>query len=330
MRQERVLITGGGGFIGSAIARALGQTGRPVVIADTFGSAASAKWKNLQHVAIDEIVSPDALECWCRDQSRSLGAIIHMGAISSTTEDDVDLIMHTNFELSRRLWQIAVDGQIPYIYASSAAVYGDGSSGFDEAVDPGLLKPLNAYGWSKLQFDWFTLRAAQKPAQWAGLRFFNVYGPGEGHKGGMRSMVRQIAEQAMSAGTVRLFRSYRPDIADGEQLRDFIHVQDCVRVVIWLLANPGISGIFNVGSGEASSFNQIAHHVFKILEVEPRIDYIDMPESIRDAYQYRTVAPLGKLSATGMDAPMIGASMGLRSYVGTIMKGERGDVAPKI
>lgn len=323
MMQERILITGGGGFIGSAIARALGKTGRPIVIADTFGSAASGKWKNLQHVAIDEIVTPDALECWCCDQAQSLGAIIHMGAISSTAEDDADLIMHTNFELSRRLWQVACDNRLAYIYASSAAVYGDGSSGFDEAIDPGVLKPLNAYGWSKLQFDWLALRAAQKPRQWAGLRFFNVYGPGEGHKGVMRSMVRQIAEQAMSTGTVRLFRSYRPDIADGGQLRDFVHVQDCVRVVIWLLANPGTSGIFNVGSGEAMSFNQIAHNVFETLEVEPRIEYIDMSESIRDAYQYRTVAPIGKLRAAGMDTPMIGASMGVRSYVGTIMKGER-------
>jgi ADP-L-glycero-D-manno-heptose 6-epimerase len=244
-----------------------------------------------------------------------------MGAISSTMEPDADLIAHTNFTLSRDLWDWAAERGGRLIYASSAATYGDGSAGFADADDLAslsALRPLNAYGWSKALFDQYACRNADRgraPAQWAGLKFFNVYGPNEGHKGAMRSVVAQKWPDAARGEPVRLFKSHRAGVEDGGQLRDFVYVQDAVEVVKWLLANPQVSGIYNLGTGEARSFRDLAEALFRAAGREPRIDYVDMPVEIRDRYQYFTEAQMGRLRAAGYERPFTPLEEGIGEYV---------------
>jgi ADP-L-glycero-D-manno-heptose 6-epimerase len=245
-----------------------------------------------------------------------------MGAISSTTETDVDLIVETNFRLSRRLWAWCAHTGTTFIYASSAATYGDGSAGFDD--DPSLdalvkLRPLNPYGWSKHLFDRMVLREVNsggpQPKHWAGLKFFNVYGPNEYHKGAMRSVVHQAFEQIQERGSVRLFRSHHPDYQDGGQLRDFIYVADCVDLVLWLMDNPEVCGLYNCGTGEARSFLDLAHAVFAAMGREPSVEYIDTPIEIRDRYQYFTQAESARLRAAGYPTPYTSLEDGVRDYV---------------
>ena len=244
-----------------------------------------------------------------------------MGAISSTTEPDADLILRTNFTLSRDLWDWCAIRGSRMIYASSAATYGDGETGFnddDDADSLSQLRPLNAYGYSKMLFDQYAVRQAdrdQTPRQWAGLKFFNVYGPNEGHKGGMKSVVAQIWPKVAAGETVTLFRSHNPNYADGGQMRDFVYVDDVVDIIEFLLQSPQVSGIFNAGSGQARSFADLARATFDAAGKTPSIDYVDTPLSIRDRYQYFTEARMDRIRAAGFEGQSTPLEEGVRRYV---------------
>lgn len=314
------IITGGAGFIGSNIAAALADRGEEVVICDRLGSG--DKWRNLAKHLITGFVSPQDLPGWLSACGGSVKSVIHMGAISATTETDVDLITDTNIKFSTLLWDWCAAHDVPLIYASSAATYGDGAQGFVDDNDPACLarlRPLNAYGWSKLAFDRFVVdqvrRGRRRPRQWAGLKFFNAYGPNEYHKGEMMSVVAKNHAIAAAGGRVRLFRSHRPDYADGGQLRDFVYVRDCVDVVLWLLEHPSVHGIFNVATGQARSFADLMTALYHAVGREPAIDYIDMPAPLRTRYQYFTQGDLTRLRDAGYRAPMTGLEDGVTEYV---------------
>jgi ADP-L-glycero-D-manno-heptose 6-epimerase len=321
-----ILLTGGAGFIGSNIAARLAEDpDLEVVVCDRLRAADSGKWRNLSKHAIADFIAPEALFDWLEHRADAIGAVIHMGAISSTSEADADKIIHTNFSLSRDLFQwCALNGR-RMIYASSAATYGDGAQGFSDLDDPtslAALRPLNAYGWSKSLFDLYAARAAGRgnaPPQWVGLKFFNVYGPNEAHKGAMKSVAAQIWPQARQGETVHLFKSYRNDYADGGQLRDFVYVRDIVDVVSWLLRTERVSGIFNLGSGEARSFYDLAQIVFRAAGQPSKIEYNDMPEHMRDKYQYFTKAEMSRLHKSGYDRPMTSLEDGIGDYIQTYL-----------
>jgi ADP-L-glycero-D-manno-heptose 6-epimerase len=318
---KRILVTGGGGFIGSNIAGTLADhTDYRVVVADFFGE--TEKWRNLLHHSIYEIIGPEETFYWLESNKQSLDAIIHMGAISSTTERNVDKLLNNNFALSRSLWNWAAQNKKRFIYASSAATYGNGGAGFKDELSmeyQAKLTPMNAYGWSKKLFDEFvSIAVAGKdamPAQWVGLKFFNVYGPNESHKDDQRSVVSQIYPHAAHGRPVKLFKSYHADYADGGQLRDFVYVKDCVKVTAWLLANPQVSGLFNLGTGKARSFADLANATFAAIGKPPAIQFIDMPEQIRPNYQYFTEADMSKLRAAGYTDQFYSLEEGVRDYV---------------
>ncbi|WP_373088149.1 ADP-glyceromanno-heptose 6-epimerase [Sneathiella sp.] len=318
--KDFVLVTGGAGFIGSNIVAALAEQGKSVVVCDWLETG--DKWKNLASSVISDFVDPDNLENWLAQCRTHITAIIHMGAISATTETDGDMILDRNFRPSRMLWTWASDNNVPFIYASSAATYGDGAAGFDDDASEAALarlKPLNLYGWSKQAFDRFVAReiarGATTPPQWAGLKFFNVYGPNEYHKGGMKSVIAQCYPSVANGEAVTLFKSHHPDYEDGGQLRDFVYVKDCVDVVLWLLDNPKVSGLFNLGTGKARSFKDLATAVFKAAGKEPQITYRDTPIEIRDKYQYFTEANMQKLRAKGFGGNLRSLEDGISDYV---------------
>ena len=313
-----IVVTGGAGFIGSNIVVALAGSGAAVAVCDRLRQA--DKWRNLAHVPLCELIAPEALLAWLPANAAAIEAVVHMGAISSTTEKDVDLIVDVNFRRSQELWRwCALEGK-RFIYASSAATYGAGEQGFDD--DPRrlpLLRPLNAYGWSKHLFDrWVagTLAAQDaSPPQWAGLKFFNVYGPNEYHKGSMRSVIAQKYPLAAAGQPVTLFRSGRPDVADGGQKRDFIYVRDCVQVVQWLLAHPQVNGLFNLGTGRARSFAELAGALFAVLKRPQRIEYIEGPAEVLAHYQYFTEARMERLREVGYTQPFTSLEEGVAEYV---------------
>jgi len=314
-----LLVTGGAGFIGSNLLASLSGAGRAdIAVNDMLGR--DGKWHNLSGRQLAEFVPPADLLRWL--EGRKLDAVVHFGAISSTTATDADLLMETNFRLSLRLFDWCASTRTPFIYASSAATYGDGSAGFSDDWSPEhlkRLKPLNLYGWSKHTFDLAVAeRAAREdklPPQWAGLKFFNVFGPNEYHKGEMMSLVAKRFDEAKAGKPVRLFKSHRPGIADGEQKRDFIYVDDAVAVVRWLMETPTVSGIFNVGTGRARSFRDLMNAMFAALGREPNIEYIDMPESIRDSYQYFTQAETENLRRAGYNADFTPLEESVKQYV---------------
>lgn len=316
-----VLVTGGAGFIGSNLVAGLTEAEWDVAVCDRLGDAALGKWRNLAKHPIVDFVAPEGLEDWLARHADRLEVIVHMGAVSSTTEPDADLIVHTNFGLSRRLWDWAAAHKVRFLYASSAATYGDGSRGFEDADDYASLRrlrPLNAYGWSKALFDLHARRQAdrgQAPPQWVGLKFFNVYGPNEQHKDEMRSVVHQKWPDAAAGETVRLFKSHRDDVPHGGQKRDFLYVRDAVEVVLWLLAHPEVSGIFNLGAGRSRSFRELAEILFRAVDQPCRIDYVDMPLAIRDRYQYFTEAKMNRLISAGYDKPFTSLEDGIADYV---------------
>lgn len=315
------VVTGGAGFIGSNIVAALEARGeQEIVISDRLRT--NEKWRNLSKRELADIVPPDHLFPFLEGHKSQIKAIFHMGAISSTTETDADLIISTNFSLSLALWTWCARNQVRLIYASSAATYGDGSMGFDDDGSvQGLakLRPLNAYGWSKLLFDRRVARlvAGGKPTppQWAGLKFFNVYGPNEGHKGSQKSVVAQIFPQAVLGNPAHLFRSHNPEYPDGGQMRDFVWVGDCVDVMIWLLDTPQVSGIFNLGTGAARAFKDLAEAIYIALGKEPYIKYVPTPQEIRNKYQYFTEAKMARLRAAGYNRPFTPLEEGVRRYV---------------
>ncbi|MBU6371761.1 MAG: ADP-glyceromanno-heptose 6-epimerase [Alphaproteobacteria bacterium] len=316
-----IIVTGGAGFIGSNIAARLAADGRDVVVVDSFGDSSLGKWRNLRDVDVADIVSPENLFAFLEKAWRDIDGIVHMGAISSTTETDVDLVVETNFRLSRDLWDWCVAWQRPLIYASSAATYGDGALGFvdsNDREDLRALKPLNAYGWSKKAFDLYAARRAAEgaaPPRWSGLKFFNVYGPNEGHKGAQKSVVAHMYPIAARGEAVRLFKSHHPDYADGGQLRDFICVRDCVDVVSWLLDEDIQGGVLNVGTGKARTFADLAGALFAALGAKPAITYVDTPIEIRDKYQYFTQADTTRLRALGYERQFTTIEAGVADYV---------------
>lgn len=322
MTLRMIVVTGGAGFIGSNIvARLTAETAYDVVVCDRLETADLAKWKNLAKHAIADFWSPEELFEQLERHAERIEAVVHMGAISSTTEPDADLILRTNFTLSRDLWDWCAIRGSRMIYASSAATYGDGETGFnddDDADSLSQLRPLNAYGYSKMLFDQYAVRQAdqgQAPPQWAGLKFFNVYGPNEGHKGGMKSVVAQIWPKVEAGETVTLFRSHNPNYADGGQMRDFVYVDDVVDIIEFLLQSPQVSGIFNAGSGQARSFADLARATFDAAGKTPSIDYVDTPLSIRDRYQYFTEARMNRIRAAGFEGQSTPLEEGVRRYV---------------
>src|SRR5450631_215161 len=316
-----LLVTGGAGFIGSNVVAALNDAGRAdVVVCDRLGH--DGKWRNLAKRQLADIVPPAQLPDWL--QGRKLDAVVHLGAISETTATDGDLVIETNFRLSMRLLDWCAAHATPFIYASSASTYGDGAQGFSD--DPSLsalksLRPMNLYGWSKHLFDMAVAervaRGEKLPPQWAGLKFFNVFGPNEYHKGAMMSVLARRFDDIKAGRPVQLFKSHREGIADGDQRRDFICVDDVVRVMMWLLATPSVSGLYNVGTGKARSFKDVMLSAYTALGAGPNIQYIDMPEQIRGSYQYFTQGNVDRLYAAGYN----GGFTALEDAVGAYVKG---------
>ena len=291
-----------------------------VVASDWFGQG--GKWLNLRDVALHDVIRPEATLAWLEAQGGRVSAIVHMGAISTTTETDVDLIVERNIRSTLDLWNWATRHQARFIYASSGATYGDGAQGFVDDDDPDALarlKPLNPYGWSKHLVDRRIVddvrRGLPTPRGWAGLKFFNVYGPGEAHKEGMRSVAHQIYPAASRGETVSLFKSENPDFADGGQLRDFIYVADCCAVIRNMLAAETLSGVYNVGTGQARSFADLARAVFTAVGRPPAISYREMPDSLRGRYQYFTQADTTKLHAAGLAPNFHSLEDGVAAYV---------------
>ncbi|HUK57615.1 MAG TPA: ADP-glyceromanno-heptose 6-epimerase [Stellaceae bacterium] len=319
-----IVITGGAGFIGSNLAAALEERGEEdIAVCDRLGH--DDKWRNLQKRELAALVPPEGLFELLRQHARQISTVFHLGAVSSTTETDADLVVASNFALSLALWEWCAANGTRLLYASSAATYGDGAAGFDDDGSPAALarlKPLNAYGWSKHLFDRRVARLAKmpsRPPQWAGFKFFNVYGPNEYHKGAMKSVAAQIFPRAAKGEACRLFRSYRPDFADGGQLRDFVYVEDCVAMLLFLYDHPEQSGLFNVGSGAARSFADLAAAVYRALGREPAIEYVDMPLELRERYQYRTEARMDRLHGRGYNAAPRSLEDGVRHYVQTYL-----------
>jgi len=317
-----LLVTGGAGFIGSNLVGALNDMRRAdVVVSDTLGG--SGKWRNLGKRRIADMVPPGELVAWL--DGRKLDAVVHLGAISDTTATDADLVLETNFRLSLRLLDWCTATRTPFIFASSAATYGDGTL-FDDDWTPAALsqlRPMNLYGFSKHLFDLAVAErfasGAKLPPQWAGLKFFNVFGPNEYHKGEMMSLIAKRFDAARSGKPVQLFKSHRSGFADGEQKRDFIYVDDAVAVMCWLLQTPSVSGIFNVGTGNARSFRDLITAMFAALGSKPRIEYVDMPQAIRDQYQYFTQARIESLRRAGYNAGFTPLEQAVHCYVGSFL-----------
>lgn len=314
-----LLVTGGAGFIGSNVVASLDEAGRSdVVVNDSIGS--DGKWRNLAKRQLADVVPPADLMRWL--DGRKLEAIIHLGAISETTATDGDLVIETNFRLPLRLLDWCAANGTRFIYASSAATYGDGTQGFDDDTSLAALRrlrPMNLYGWSKQLFDLAVAERAAKrhamPPQWAGLKFFNVFGPNEYHKGTMASVLCRVFDAAKAGQPVKLFKSHRDGIGDGDQKRDFIYVDDTVAIIRWLLDTPSVNGIYNAGTGTARSFRDMIVAMFAAVGRAPDIAYVDMPMSIRDQYQYFTEAAVGNLRKAGYNAGFTALEDGVRRYV---------------
>jgi ADP-L-glycero-D-manno-heptose 6-epimerase len=314
------VVTGGAGFIGSNIVADLAARGAEVAVCDWLRT--DERWRNLAKHAIADVVLPEDLLGWLDRHRDSVTAVIHMGANSSTTESDVDLIVRQNVRATLDLLEWCTRAGKRFIYASSAATYGDGSAGFDDdSSREGLARflPLNAYGWSKHVVDRrvaaLTARGAQLPPQCVGLKFFNVYGPNEYHKGSMMSVICRNFEAIRRGEPMRLFKSYRREYGDGGQLRDFVYVKDCVNVILWLLEHPDVSGLFNVGSGTARSWLDLANAMFSALNMPPRIEFIDMPATLQEKYQYFTEARLQRLRSVGYTQAFTTLEAGAADYI---------------
>jgi ADP-L-glycero-D-manno-heptose 6-epimerase len=314
-----IIVTGATGFIGSNIVADLNAAGRSdIVLVDDLGT--QAKWKNIAKRRFHDIVFPSELDSLLAKLTGG-DVVFHMGANSSTTATDGDEILRCNFRTSKRLWEWCSTTRTPFIYASSAATYGDGAQGFNDDQAPDVLdglRPLNLYGWSKHAFDKWAVgqsAAGSAPPQWCGLKFFNVYGPNEKHKGDMSSLVCKNAVPLAEGRAIHLFKSYRADFADGQQLRDFIYVKDCTRVMLWLAGQPQINGIFNLGTGIARSFVDLITAIGTALEKPAKVEFVDMPESIRANYQYFTEALMTKLRAVGYPHAFYSLEDGVGDYV---------------
>jgi ADP-L-glycero-D-manno-heptose 6-epimerase len=317
--EARVLVTGGAGFIGSALVWALNRQGcERIMVCDRLGT--DEKWRNLTPLRFADYVEADDL--LSRLQSGALGKfnlILHLGACSSTTERDAGFLIRNNYEFTRDLAAWSLANKTRFVYASSAATYGDGSAGMeDDETKLDTLRPLNMYGYSKHLFDLHARRAGFLN-RIVGLKYFNVFGPNEDHKGDMRSVVHKSFGQVRDTGVIRLFKSHRPDYHDGEQKRDFLYVKDATAMTLHLAANEKAGGLYNIGSGGARTWLDLARAVFAALKREPKIEFIEMPGSIRDKYQYFTQANLGRLRAAGYTAPITSLEDAVNDYVGNYL-----------
>jgi ADP-L-glycero-D-manno-heptose 6-epimerase len=310
-----IVITGAEGFIGSCLVRGLNEAGyNDLILVDDFSTGPRAQ--NLIHCAYSDKVDRKAFMQWLSANANQVQFIFHIGARTDTTEKDEAIFKELNLDFSQQLWKICVQEGLPLVYASSAATYGNGEHGYDDneaALDQ--LQPMNPYGRSKNDFDKWALAQTQKPYFWAGLKFFNVYGPNEYHKGRMASVVFHAFHQIKDTGKVNLFRSHRPDYQDGEQKRDFIFVKDLVSVCLFLMHQRKHSGLYNLGTGNARTWNELAKAIFGAMQQPVNIEYIDIPEDIRETYQYFTEAKMTKLIDAGYDKPFTSIEDGIAEYV---------------
>ena len=310
------VITGGAGFIGSAFVWKLNAEGiDDILIVDELSE--SDKWKNLLNSRFVDYLHKDQFLQMVRKNAMPfmISTIVHMGACTSTTERNADYLMENNYRYTRELAEWAIKKEVRFIYASSASTYGDGSMGFSDDDQVTIkLRPLNMYGYSKQIFDLYALRSGlvQKIA---GVKFFNVFGPNEYHKGDMSSIIYKAFQQIHATGKVRLFKSYKSEYRDGMQMRDFVYVKDCVEILWWLLQNQNVSGIFNLGTGKARTWNDLVHAVFSAMGVKPQIEYIEMPTAIRDRYQYITEAKMDKLLSKGCTISFRSLEESVRDYI---------------
>ncbi len=316
-KKGRILVTGGAGFIGSALVWELNRRGtNNIIIADYLKT--DEKWKNLTPLKFVDYVEADKLRQWVRSEDSHLAefsTVYHLGACSATTEKDASYLIDNNYEFTKELAQWALSKEVRFVYASSAATYGDGSHGMSDS-DAGLeaLRPLNMYGYSKHLFDLFARREGILD-QMVGLKYFNVYGPNEWHKGDMRSMVCKGYEQIVQTGKIKLFKSYHPDYADGGQMRDFHYVKDAVAMTIALAENNMAGGLYNIGSGEAHTWVELATAIFEALGQKPEIEFVEMPDVLRSKYQYYTKANISKLRESGYSQPVTPFKECVRDYV---------------
>lgn len=312
-----IVVTGAAGFIGANLIESLNEDSVNEIIAvDSIGT--SDRWLNLADLRFTEYVDRADLSKWIESSKAGhIEAVVHLGANSDTTVRDFDHLYENNYRYSRQLWLECARIGVPFIYASSAATYGTMETGFDDSPSklPNL-RPINPYGYLKHLFDLWVLEQKTSPKKWAGLKFFNVYGPREQHKGTMSSMVFHGARQARDAGAIRLFRSDREGVADGEQKRDFVYVGDVVKVIRHFLETDDVNGIYNVGTGEARTFNDLAAAVFSATNIEGNIEYIDMPENLKGRYQYYTQADIRRLRGTGYEEAFVGIELGVRLTLG--------------
>jgi ADP-L-glycero-D-manno-heptose 6-epimerase len=314
-----ILITGGAGFIGSNLQAALAARGLETVVVDSLGC--KGKWRNLARHPPDRAIPPDRLDEFLETRP-PLEMVFHLGAVSSTSAVDGDHTWATNVELSRRLWTWCADHEIRFVYASSAATYGNGANGFDDDGSPaGLqrLQPLNLYGWTKHAFDLTVARrlavVRERPPQWVGLKFFNVYGPNEYHKGDMISVVKIKYDEVAAGGPARLFRSDVAGLPDGQQSRDFIWVGDVVDVMLWLFDHPEVNGLYNLGTGRARTYLDLAHAVCDAAGKQRAVEFIDMPNKLMGQYQSFTQARMDRLRAAGYSGQFTPLEEGIRRYV---------------
>ncbi|MFN5323764.1 MAG: ADP-glyceromanno-heptose 6-epimerase [Bacteroidota bacterium] len=316
-----IIVTGASGFIGSCLIRGLNDAGyKDVVAVDEHES--EKKWPNLEGKHISHKIHRDVFLNWLDDNHRLVQFVFHIGARTDTTEFDKEVFDKLNLNYTKEVWNRCCEYGLPLVYASSAATYGDGEQGYDDNHDiiP-RLKPLNPYGDSKNEFDKWALVQKNQPYSWAGLKFFNVYGPNEYHKGRMASVIFHAFRQISDTGKVKLFKSHRPDYEHGKQLRDFVYVKDVVSVCLFLMENRKHQGIYNLGTGHARSFLDLAIATFNAMKLEPNIDFIDMPEDIRDKYQYFTEARMDKLKSIGYNNPFYSLESGVHDYVAHYLKG---------
>ncbi|HMO40538.1 MAG TPA: ADP-glyceromanno-heptose 6-epimerase [Saprospiraceae bacterium] len=310
-----IVVTGAAGFIGSCMVRQLNDAGHlNVIIADDFSR--DDKNRNLLHQRYLAKVWRHELPDWLERMHASVEVVFHLGARTDTTEKDLAIFDELNLNYSKKIWDICTRHGIPLVYASSAATYGLGEHGYDDAhAIVSKLKPLNPYGQSKNDFDAWALQQAQTPPHWYGLKFFNVYGPNEYHKGRMASVIFHTARQIKAKGRMQLFKSHRPDYKDGEQRRDFVYVKDVVQVCYWLWQHRPASGLYNLGTGQARTFLDLATHTFRAMGLAPNIQFVDTPADIRDTYQYFTEANMSKLRAAGYAVAFYTLEEGIQDYV---------------
>jgi ADP-L-glycero-D-manno-heptose 6-epimerase len=314
-----ILVTGGAGFIGSNLQAALVRRGHETVVVDRLRQG--TKWRNLAKHPPVRIIPPADIDAFLETRP-PIEMVYHLGAISDTTATDGDAVWETNVELSRTVWHWCTNHGVRLVYASSAATYGDGTAGFDDDYTPAALqrlRPLNLYGWTKHAFDLRVARVMAErrphPPQWVGLKFFNVYGPNEYHKGRMISVIKVKHDEVADGGPARLFRSTEAGLADGEQKRDFIWVGDVIDTLLWLMDTPGVNGLFNLGTGQARSYLDLAHAVCDAAGVPRTIEFIDMPEALRDQYQSFTQAEMGSLRIAGYAGQFTPLEEGVRRYI---------------